>query len=389
MQSFSIQTKHYLILGLFFLAINTFLYQKLGIKIANDSPRYLEYAHLILTKSIFYKPHDFWYLSYTLFITIVKLFSESNLYIILFQLILSWFSIIILYKSSLLLFKDLTIAFTTSFVYLSFIEISYWNFYVLTESFYTSMMCIAIYLVIRMYHYPNNKNLLFCLISCLITFFTKPTGISVAVALAILLAYQYKNVILKTPKYVLIYSTIVIILISYILINSMLKTFILIENYLLGEIVYGITTLPGFPSMGILTIDVDMTSMNVPDKNHSPIMRNFLFFIQNPVFFLKLFGLKLFWYLAHCKPYFSVIHNVFIVILLYPMYLFFGISLAENTIEKPIKLFLSSIIIINCLIVSLTSEDWDGRFLMPILPAIFLLGTRQMVLFIKKRIPSL
>lgn len=389
MRRFSIQTKHYLILGLFFLAINTFLYQKLGIKIANDSPRYLEYSNLIITKNIFYKAHDFWYLSYVLFITIVKLFTDNCLYIVLLQIILSWLSVIAIYKSSFLLFKDNTIAFASSFAYLSFFEISSWNFYVLTESFYSSMMCITIYLVIRTHLNPNYKNLILCFLACLVTFFIKPTGIAVGVAIGGLLLYQYKNKILKTPKPVLIASIIILCFLSYLLINKMLQTFILIDNYLLGEIVYGITTLPGFPSMDTLTIDVDMASIIVPDKSHSPIVRMFLFFIQNPVFYLKLAGLKLFWCLAHCKPYFSLIHNVFIAVLLYPIYLFFGISLSENTVDKSIKLFLSNIIIVNCLIVSVTSEDWDGRFLMPILPALFLVGTGQFVLSIRKRIPRL
>ena len=250
-------------------------------------------------------------------------------------------------------------------------------------------MCIAIYFVIRAYNNPNNKNIILCSIACLITFFTKPTGISIGIAIGALLIYQYKNSILKTPKLMLVASICILCISSYVLINSMLQSFILIENYLLGEIVYGITTLPGFHSMQTLTIDVDMASINVPDKSHSPIIRNFLFFVHNPVFFVKLFSLKLFWYLAHCKPYFSLFHNVFIIVLLYPMYLFFGISLSVNSDDKPIKLFLTTIIFINCLIVSLTSEDWDGRFLMPILPALFLLGTGQLVLYIRKRIPLL
>jgi hypothetical protein len=389
MNSKSYQTNHYIILSLIFLAINTILYQKLGIKIANDSPRYLEYSNLIINKNIFYKAHDFWYLSYVLFITIVKLFTDNCLYIVLLQIILSWLSIVAIYKSSFLLFNENAIAFATSIAYLTFIEISSWNFYVLTESFYSSMMCIAIYLVIRTHLNPTYKNLILCFIACLITFFTKPTGISIGIAIGALLLYQHKNVILKAPKSLIITSSIVLVSISYLLINSMLQSFILIENYLLGEIVYGITTLPGFPSMDMLTIDVDMASITVPDKSHSPIIRNFLFFIQNPIFYTKLASLKLFWFLAHIKPYFSLIHNVFIALLLYPMYLFFGISLSENTVDKSIKLFLSSIIIVNCLIVSLTSEDWDGRFLMPILPALFLLGTGQFVLFVRKRIPSL
>lgn len=388
MSSKSSQTNHYIILGIIFLAINTVLYQKIGIKIANDSPRYLEYSNLIITKNIFYKAHDFWYLSYVLFITIVKLFTDNCLYIVLLQIIISWLSIVAIYKSSFLLFKENAIAFATSIAYLSFIEISSWNFYILSESFYSSMMCIAIYLVIRTHLNPTYKNLILCFIACLVTFFTKPTGIALCFAAGILLLNQNKNYVLKTPKYLLVTFAIILPTLIYILINRMLESFVLIENYLLGEIVYGVTTIPNLPSMDTMTIDVDMAKIIVPDKSHSPIVRIFLFFIQNPAFFIKLSSLKLFWFLVHCKPYYSLIHNVFIAVLLYPIYLFFGISLSKNAIDKPIKVFILCFVIANCLIVSLTSEEWDGRFLMPILPVLFLVGARQYVLFVRKRIPS-
>lgn len=389
MNSKTVRTTHYLILGFIFVAIHAFLYQKLGIKIANDSPRYLEYSDAVLRGQFFYNTHDFWYLSYILFITTAKLFTYNSLYILLLQIILSWLSIIAIYKSSFLLFKENTIAFATCIAYLSFVELSSWNFYVLTESFYCSMMCIAIYLVIRTHQNPSNKNLFSLLLTCLILFFTKPTGIAVAIAMASMLMYQYKHAILNAPKPLLIASTATLLFLGYILINKMLTTFILVENYLLGEIVYGITTLPGFPSIEILTINVDPANMTIPDKKHSPIVRNFLFFIWNPIFFLELASLKLFWFLAHCKPYYSLIHNILIAVLLYPMYLFFGISVSKNIIYKPIKLFIVSFFIVNCLIVSLTTEEWDGRFLMPILPALFLLGIGQMTLFIRKTFPDL
>jgi hypothetical protein len=389
MRRISIQTRHFLLLGFFFIIINTFLFQKIGVKIANDSPRYLEYSNSILTKNIFYNSHDFWYLSYIFFLTSIKLFTDNVSYIVLFQVVLSWFAVVVLYKSSLLLFKDYTIAFSTCVAYLSFIEISSWNFYVLTESFYSSIICFTIYSVIRTYNFPDFQNIILCFLLGLLSFFTKPTGIAIGIAIGSLIFYTYKKSILKTPKYLLALISSLPLFLCFLLINNMLKTFILIENYLLGEIVYGVTTLPGLQSISTLTIDVNIANLKIPDKNLSPIVRMFLFFIENPIFNIRLASLKLFWFLVHCKPYFSHIHNIFIAVLLYPMYLFFGISLTKNTINNPIKLFLISIVIVNCLIVSLTSEDWDGRFLMPILPAIFLLGTGQIILSIRRQIPLL
>jgi len=378
------QNKHIFVLGILFFAINFILYQKLGIKFANDSFRYLEYSTQILDEGNFYRNHDLWYLGYVLFITCTKIISSNSELIVLFQILLSGVAIFSLYFASKLLFQDELAAFVTSLTYLLFLEISYWNFYILTESFYSSMMCFSIFFVIKSYYLPTVKNILFCVFICLITFFTKPTGIALGIAIFVLLVLKHKEYILKTNKWLLYTFAILILLASYLLINRMLQTFTLIENYLIGEIVFGITTLPNYPSLKTLTIDVNVSDLSIPTTDHSPIARNLLFFICNPVFFIKLASLKLFWYLAHVKPYFSFIHNFFIAISLYPFYLLFGISFRKESIDYAMKGFFFTIVLMNCIIVSLTSEDWDGRFIIPILPVLFIVASPQLAFYLRK-----
>lgn len=376
--------KHFFILSALFLLTNLVLYQKLGVKIANDSFRYLEYSDEILRTGLFYKKHDFWYLSYVIFITLSKLISREYWFIILLQTLLSGLSVVALYKSSILIFRKESVAFITSIFHILFLEIGSWNFYVLTESFYVSMACFNIYWVTKSYLNPTKKNIMLCAVISLVTFFAKPTGISFLIAIIMLIVIYHKEKVLELKSSIVTGILIASIFVLYIGLNMMLQTFILIENYTKGEIVYGITSLPNNPHLRSLTIETSNIELHIPSKNHPPILRVSLFFIQNPLFMAKLTISKLIYFLAHVKPYFSFLHNIFIVLFLYPVYYFSILSFKRKNIHSPLMAYFITIIAINCIIVSLTSEDWDGRFIMPILPVFFLLAAPEITSLLSK-----
>ena len=90
----------------------------------------------------------------------------------------------------------------------------------------------------------------------------------------------------------------------------------------------------------------------------------FLFILYNPIFFLKLSLAKLFYFYGNAKPYFSWQHNVVIIGFLWTVY-GFGIK-GFKYLKKNHKVFL-----LSYLMIVLCSEDWDGRFLIPVLPVVF------------------
>ncbi len=380
--SFKFKTLSYSSLAILYLIINVILYFRIGVKVVTDSPRYIDYASQILETGHFYQDHNLWYIGYVFLIVVCKCFSESPLTIVLAQIVMSGVAIIALYKASQLLFRNGLAAFITVAFYLLFVEISIWNFYALAESFYGSMMCIAIYTVVKAYSEPTNKHVAIALLISLIASVTKPTGISLLLAGIVLIFYFNRKIVFRLNKTLLIAAACTIIVLSYILIDRMLQTFTLIESYEMGEIVYGIISPAGAPYLNYLTVSVDCATFKSPSTLLSPVIRLTAFIWQNPLFFLKICLSKLFWYLAHIKPYFSQSHNLFIALMLYPAYFFYGICLRKRSIDLGMKLFLSTIIICNCLIVALTSEDWDGRFIVPILPALFLFAGKGMSDFI-------
>jgi len=62
-----------LFLSLLYLLVSLYLFNKYGIRIMNDSPRYLNYAADLNTKGIYFDPLNFWYISYVFFVYISQM----------------------------------------------------------------------------------------------------------------------------------------------------------------------------------------------------------------------------------------------------------------------------------------------------------------------------
>ena len=69
------------------------------------------------------------------------------------------------------------------------------------------------------------------------------------------------------------------------------------------------------------------------------------------------------------------------MIVLYPSYLFSIITVRRYKIEQSAKVFISTFILSQAAVVALYMEDWDGRFLLPVIPFVFLLASPQISSF--------
>lgn len=343
--------------------INFTLYQMIGVRVVNDSTRYIDYANEILTRGIFLQDHNRWYISYALYLAALQWLGLGIYSAIGGQVIFSVIAVLCLYETGLL-FNGRKAGLYTAFAFLLWITLSQWNFYVLCESLSISLTAISFYLVVRVY--KDRQSIWLAIPLLLITFFIKPTGIWISLTGGTLLLYKYAHALNPIIKKWILVSVGVA---SLCLVNKMLGTYRLIETYSLGEIVYDATTVTWLPSKNGITI-MPPTNLSIPSKEDLPLIQLVEFIFLNPIFFGKLFLGKLFLYLLHIKPYYSKFHNVWIVCTLYPSYVFAVRGIIKLK-DSPMVIFISSYIGLHLLTVALTTEDWDGRFLMPILPIIF------------------
>lgn len=363
-----------IVITLAWTLVNMLLFQKNGIKIVSDSERYIEYANG-LASGFYFDSHNFWYVGYGLYLLLVfKLFGGSIVAAVIGQYLLSFVAVIALYRGTFLLWSSSTAALITCLLFLGFIDISSWNSYILTESLYTSFICFSLFCLITVRQRPVSISFkILTAVVVVFTFFMKPTGIALLVALAAVVLYNMVVAANSAWKKVSIISTAVVVFI--ILINRMLTTFLLIETYQAGEVIYGVTSFPDQEVVESLIVDRP-ANIFTPSSAHPVIIRVVEFIFHHPIYWLKLFFLKVYYLLLHTRPFWSGYHNMFSLAVLVPSYFLFSGTLRSAAVDRDVVIFSISFVLVHILSVGITSDDWDGRFLMPMLPVIFIFAGR-------------
>ncbi len=362
-----------IVLCLFWLLIESGLAAAFGVRIVNDSVRYMSAANqLILTQKIVLS-HHFWYFSYVSLVAAVFLLGGEAIAIVAIQVVISALAAAALYYVVCQIVADKYTAYLSVFLYLFWLKIHQLHFYVLTESLFSSMVILSFALLCFLK--KRQINLFFALPLFLYTALIRPTG----VVLIICLIIYWLSVLYNSDRCLFIRVCIVgmpfVSALFILLLNRMLSTFFLVERYCLGELIF---VYEGW------RIESDRTIIT-PPEHYAPLTKLFFFFWHNLWFMCRLMGAKLILFFANIKPYFSWQHNILIVLVLYPIYGFAIKGFLNNFLDKPAKHYMLSFIAIQAGIVMLTVVDWDGRFLIPVLPFIFVFAAIGLVSFFNEQ----
>lgn len=350
------------------LTINLFLLGYLGIRTGSDTQVYEAMAYALLDGNL---PEGrlLWYTSYIALLAVILGLGGNYAWVVVVQIMLSGVAGILLAQAVRKMSGDTRIAFVAVLLYLAWIKIHQWNIFIYTESFFTSLAVIsfaAFVLSCKPWQYVLSGLLI------LLTFFTRPAGFGflagwlVYSLVAIPMSQQWKWV-----------TAAVAVGVALLLLNFMLKDFVLVESYARGEIIYPDITLG-------LQLPADI---QLPGDEYGSLVRLGLFVWYQPGYFMIISLTKLLLFFANVKPYFSILHNALIVLLLYPLYFFAAIGYRRFP-SRQLKYFMLGFIGSQAVMVMLTSENWDGRFLVPVLPFIFMLSAVGIVrIFTKKASP--
>ncbi len=338
----------------FWMLMHIFCYYHFGILSPIDTSYYLENANAILTESTI-DNRAWWYISY---ISLLALSIELEIFpslIVLTQLMASLLSVLAIQQLTNKLNGNKISGLISGMLMIIWFKFSQWDYILYTDSLFTSLVILSIYTL-------NSSKKAFRFISAiliLITVLIRPTGIGFL--LVLILTWYYIRFYPDRYKRYLILPAI---LIAAIIINFVLIDFIpsFIESYAKGLIIYP-----------YITFDLGQDQLHIPENSNWPLIQLIEFICYNPVYIIKAFFIKAGIYLIHAKSYYSIPHNFFIGIILCPTYSLAILS-AIRLPKSTIKTFAMSFIVIQMIIVGLTSENWDGRFLFPILPWVFLLA---------------
>lgn len=349
------------ILLILWMIIQGIAYFHFGIRMAVDSERYIQNANLLV--------HGNWpegaetlYFTYGLIIAALQLIGLSATWIVLIQIILSAIALVGIYRIVQRLDNKGLAPFLAGMLYLLWFKFQQWNLIVYTDSLFTSAVIISVWLLLIA---NSNRSYIVAFVVIILTALIRPPGIGFLIAILIYLLYD--RLTFKTGK-TWVSVTILVLCFGFSLIgvNAVLRDFVpsFFQSYGHAELIY-----PGI-SLGIEPPE----HLNFPDAHQEPLLQMLIFILKNPYYMIKISFAKGLLFLGHIKPYYSLYHNLLIGFYLYPIYLL-AIVGASVIYKRRLFFFIVIFIGLNILAVSLTSENWDGRFLLPVLPWIFVMAS--------------
>ncbi len=351
------------------VAMQVFLLYHYGIQLAVDSTFYIEEATTIRSGQFPPIGRSIWYITYFVILASFDTHATSLYAVVIFQMIISIVVTTTLYYTAKKIFNSRLAGLIAALLYTLWLPLQEWNTFIYTESLFTSFcLLIGSGLILATHRYQYFMiGVLF-----IITFFLRPTGFGLLAAGAVYLLISVKN----RYGWSIFWACIIPVFLLVIwLLNTMLQSYELIDSYAKAEIIYPNITLGVKPP----------ETLRIPDKVGAPLIDVIIFFSYHPVYFLKLFLIKLILFFGNVKPYFSMFHNVLIVGVLYPCYYFAIRSFRQLQGYQKEKSFILTFIFVQALTVSLTTENWDGRFLLPVLPFVFLLAAGRIAHLIQNR----
>ena len=344
-----------------------------GVKFGADTKFYLRQANKIIIgdASIFDYKSKF---GYILFLLPFVYFDLSLKFIVIIQILLTFLSAICLYKITKKYFCKLAGVICLA-LFLLYFPIQIRNFYILTEMLFIDLVIILSYFFVffKKKYLPLIVFLLIALISI------RPNGVlflfSIFVCIFIFLInfkkYYYLFLLL------IVFSILSIPIIK--LLNSYINDLNLIDSISNKGIIWG-WSLENNQRCRISCLGVELDSSSY-NNNLFDVLR---FIFNNFKDFFVIFLSKVFWLLLRARPYYSDLHNIYILFFDFIIYsgFFYGFY------KRPKKNFSVNLILLfillNIFLVGLTFADWSGRFSLYFLPLVMIFSSYGLLIYLKK-----
>jgi hypothetical protein len=353
---------HRYLLGFLWICIQALLFYQHGVKIVFDSHRYLHHANEMAFHNNLIQDRNILYLGYT---AVLALFFKLGFTVkgfIFFQIVASGIAAISLYKLADFISKNWLVAFLAVLFYIAWPDVQAWNFYIHTEALFTSGLLIYTNFLFRNRAAKRYLLLLPLLIWLL---FLRPNGIIVGIATFIYLLAVLREYSSRLFKRAVVLLSLILLAVTPFIVNTLLHGIISLPATYKGGSLFGGHTFMALKSA---------TPLYDPLPSDPAWKQLALFIWYNPIYFSKLFILKFIVFFAQIKPYYSLFHNATIILFIYPIYILAGKALVRSVINTPQRLFFLTLIFVQAAISAFTLPDWDNRFIVPVLPIIFLLA---------------
>jgi hypothetical protein len=285
-----------------------------------------------------------------------------------FQSALSFLAVLALYRAGTRIFNNTLAGFISGIIFLIWWDNIHWNITTLTESLACSIICFTVY---QLSCFKGSvKDYCGIVILLVLNLFTRPTGIVIIVGtLAFLIHYYWYDI--RRDLIVMAIGIPVLVLLTYWSADHMFSRWDFTEQYVRGNIV---TYMDGIEGNELYSEDlrIDTTGLTIAHEK-PPVLKILYFIVNNPVHFMKAACLKVYYLMTGIRPYYSTLHNVYVLIWMALVYLLYYIGW-RNTVNRSVRFFTVVVVILNCCLIGISTVDWDNRFYIPMEPGIVLLA---------------
>jgi 4-amino-4-deoxy-L-arabinose transferase-like glycosyltransferase len=350
-----------LLAGLWVLVQLWFLRAHHGPYSANDSARYLQYATNIAEHGTFERGHNLRYVLYPLFQSLWLWLGAGRWGIVLGQMAIAGLAARAFYGAIRKLDGGRRgAAALATFGIIAWPDIQLFNVFLLTESLFISLTLLSIAAFVQV-RSGQRRAWLLLLLTLLAVLLVRPNGflVPLAAALAGLDALRRRSD-QRTWRAALLLLVLAAPLLWQAL-NHQLETYYLMDTYERGELIF----------RSPLWAVKSATPLNMPPPGTGPAARVLYFAAHNPSYFGRLVLGKLFVFLSYLKPHYSLAHRVLGMAVLWPAYWLAARGAGLRRVWRPARVLLAGVFLLQAAIISFTVDDWDVRFLAPVLPAVF------------------
>ncbi|WP_035565852.1 hypothetical protein [Hymenobacter sp. IS2118] len=362
------------LVGLWVLVQLWYLWQFRGPHFANDSARYLEYAANIAERSYFEPGHNLRYVLYPLFQSLWLRLGLGWWGIVAGQMAVSALATRAIYRGTRrLALGHRAAAAGATLLFIAWPDIQRFNVFLLTESLFISLVALSFGAFTRVRH-GRRQDWALLLLALLLTALVRPNGFLVGLAAGLAGLDVLRRRRDPRPWRA---ALLLLVLLSPALwqaLNHQLATYYLMDTYERGELIFRYQ----------LWAVHQTEPLHMPPPGTGPAARVLYFAFHNPIYLGRLMLGKLFVFLSYLKPHYSLAHRVVGVAVLWPAYWLAARATGRPAIWRPARVFLAAIVLLQTAIIMLTVDDWDVRFLAPVLPVIFVLASLEVARLAKK-----
>jgi hypothetical protein len=334
---------------------------------ANDSARYLEYAKDIAERGHFAPGHNLRYVLYPLFQSLWLRLGLGWSGIVAGQMLVSAAASSAIYRGTRRLTNGKTgAAVLATLLFIAWPDIQQFNVFLLTESLFISLVALSFgaFTRVRNGRWQDWALLVFVLT---LTALARPNGFMVGLAAAIAGLDGLRRQHDRRPWRVALLLLVLLSPLLWMALNHQLATYYLMDTYQRGELIFRYQ----------LWAVHQAAPLDMPPAGTGPVMRVLYFAAHNPLYLGRLMLGKLFVFISYLKPHYSLAHRVLGVLVLWPAYGLAALGARRRGIWRPARIFLAGIFLLQTAIVMLAVDDWDVRFLAPVLPMVFVLAALE------------